>query len=184
MYMDKPIGYRPPIGNGEVIRQLREQAAKAQEEAINQAAERNLLRQAPQQINYAIPAIRGWHIDMQHHLRSLVYKNDEELWSGPVTHEPNSPVYHGSTGYWAVKPMYTHILRWYRVHVVGFVELSGHVIEHERGWRGEICTIQHLYVLPDGRTGLPNMVADLENRYQCDVSMSRNLDDIKRKAIG
>jgi hypothetical protein len=53
------------------------------------------------------------------------------------------------------------------VLVVGQVECWGHVIEHDDGYRSQAQTIRSLEIFVDA----PEIVADLERRYQCPVTV-------------
>lgn len=162
--MDKLIGQRHYSGapSPEIVR-LRSIDADIHEETVDYFAEQARLLNIPIQIDHPIPAIRGWRLSRYGLLQSLAFDID---WDGPVEREHTSINRKGAAGFWAVKPSGVHIVEGYNPPVVGIVELSGRVVDHDFGWRGEVCTIVALFVTQHCHR---HVYDALENRYQCDV---------------
>lgn len=170
--------YDPARANHHILA-LR-QALKQQHEE-NVAVHRR--KQAPlynvTEIDYPIPAIRAWDLranlppDPDVFLTALSF---QYLYDGPVARQENSPVAQGSTGYWAVKPRGYNILIAYDPAVIGFVELTGDVVEHELGWRGEVMVIQELFMRKHKA-----YARRIEQKYQCEVHTEWTLDDLMRR---
>lgn len=145
--------------------QLRQSAKEHQEEMFQAYYERMRQKYAPIEVDYGIPAIRGWYLE-NNKLISLAVRTKE--WEGPVIEDDANPTFFNPRGFWAIKP---HRLDWlvrtYRPDVIGWVELQGKVVEHTEGWRAEVCVIRTLYLI------VPTFVLGskraLEDRYQCDV---------------
>src|SRR5690606_2275483 len=130
----------------------------------------------------------GWLVNDNNLLESLAMSYE---WSETIAREQVTPRLHGVRGFWAVKPNSIGIVQRYMPQVIGLVRLSGIVIEHEKGWRGEVCTIDKLVIIAnsfrryDGpvhalkplelRTwsvkDLRALRQELEDKYQCDVDL-------------
>jgi hypothetical protein len=163
--MEKPlIGRRPPKNGHLKVAALRQLEQQTADQRLDEYIARASREFKPIEIDYPIPAIRCWDI---------AYERNDELksvamnfyYDGPVTRETVKPGRRGERGFWAVKPRGMAILAGYTPDVLGIVELTGTVVEHEFGWRAEECTIQTLYTI----AVLPSIRRSLEKRYQCDV---------------
>jgi hypothetical protein len=158
------IGYRPPVDKGRTqIEQLRAQYDQYQSELLDMV----VARLAPKQpIHHPIPAIRGWRLDRDFYLTSLAMPTS---WDGPVLRADNKVQRNNMSGLWAVKPAHMDILPQYRPDVVGTVALSGIIIEHEYGYRGEVCVIRELFMFDENQFN--RSAQYLEERYECDVHL-------------
>lgn len=180
------IGHKTPSTSRQHINNLKAQL-QAEEDARLDALipdykkrvqERNLRRNSVQKLNHAIPAIRAWTLsDNFEYLKAL---SNDYIWDGPVNRNEVAPTWRSHHGFWAVKPSGIPIIDSYIPDVVGVVELSGRVVEHTHGWRGEVCAIRGLFLLNSYQEGLgftrgkcelldKAIIRLLENRYQCEV---------------
>ena len=89
---------------------------------------------------------------------------------------PESPGYHCSCGIYAVKERWQLLSAGFAATVVGRVELSGLVIEHERGYRAQRARIVELYA-PDDFVG-----RQLRAWYDCPVRIE-SLEFGRRKDL-
>ena len=142
------------------------------EDYIAKAAAKLSEQMAPVEVDYGIPAVRGWYV-REGTLRALAFPEFE--YEGPVTEDDASPTWHNPRGLWAVRPSRVDwLVHHYNPDVVGWVELTGKIIEHEYGWRAETCTIQELFlffnIVP--ASDLAHLREALEKRYQCEVHIS------------
>lgn len=183
------VGHRfyDPATSARAVQELRAKDKEIHESNVDFYA--NLEEYSSIPISYAIPAIRGWQINNNGMLRSVA---TEYEWDAPVKRNDRAPRKSGGTGYWAVKPSGFHILEAYDPCVIGFVELEGRVIEHELGWRGEICVIRELFIdkintnrllgVHDlGLSVARALIPRLEQLYQCDVSLVESYAEVKRR---
>lgn len=142
---------------------------------------------------------RVWELDKGGYLVSVTSK---AIWKGPVLSARGRPyslimgdrgprdsdeVDYGIYCYKTPLLLYGHMrrgifnMRW---PVLGAIELSGHVVEHTKGYRAERATFKKLwYVFDDPHKLLfgDNLKKDLENRYQCDVERL-SLDQVEHWA--
>lgn len=173
------IGARKPHDGGAKIRQLRAEHAQYSEEQLLAWTDKWLSNNPTVQLDFAIPAIRAWNYDYRAgYLCSLAFSYK---WTGPVEREKVNPSRRGSSGFWAVKPSGIDILWEYSPAVIGIVELSERVIEHDRGWRAAVCTIVELYCVGDLTRAAR---ARLESAYQCDVLDWQGVDHLFRRLKG
>ena len=162
--------------NGEPSREvarLRALEKEREEERVDWfAAQQRKLNKAVD-IDYPIPAIRGWRFK-DGCMTSLSFQHK---WESPVEREHTNITRRGYTGFWAVKPneKALRIVELYYPDIVGIVELSGRVVEHEHGWRGEVCTIVELF------TDVPHVIPfakKLERMYQCDLNFDLSVPQL------
>ena len=143
---------------------LRNLAVQLSEVQLNEWIEAERRRNPPAKIDYAIPALRAWNLNDNGELISLVVQ--QHAWEGPVNVNITKLGRRQNNGFWAVKPRGVSILLGYNPTVIGIVELSGTVVEHEYGWRAEVCVIRELYVNWVRCKFELDYIADI---YQCDV---------------
>ena len=132
-------------------------------------------------------ATREWRIcaDKESHRVILTSLNGEQVWDGPVFEsvwspdEPSGP----STGVHGLKHRFRkHFLRdgWFygrKTWAWGWVALSGLVEESDLGYRAERAAIRQLRLGPralalfHSREEAQDLIADLEDQYQCRVKV-------------
>ena len=125
------------------------------------------------EIQHGLIAARAWDIVMATQgpqLTSLTMRADSE-WVGPFMKADQLPTPSNSSGIYCVPASPTIIndlIKIYSPSVVGFIELLGRVIEHQRGYRAEACMIRRL-VICKPEWEWPPIMSALAETYQCEV---------------
>lgn len=111
-------------------------------------------------------AVRGFSL-MGELLMPLTKQEDEYSFEGMVLHADRKPTRENSNGLYSVKLEFLNdLLSSYQIDVFGFVELAGHAIEYEMGYRSERQIIRKLVMRRRASDAFMRLLGD---RYQCDV---------------
>lgn len=142
-----------------------------------------------------IVAQRSWGLTGEFKLRSTFTMTE---WDGPILRSDQKPKPnvrvgdssddgHGIYAWHIGVPTLVHNTakeQGFLGAVNGTVELKGRIIRHENGYRAETVRIRNLYLVElDGRIDRDEVIAALEERYQCDVTWHFTLGDIYQGII-
>lgn len=129
--------------------------------------------QALEPVSKEIIAWRGWRL-VKYADGWKLHSVTQHLvcWDGPTLIADKVPEWNSQHGIYALTERNAVVGNGYQGHCLGEVALSGVVVEGSNGYRAERAMIRSLTLLGyfDPSTRPIEIMADLEERYQCEVS--------------